>query len=185
MPQVAGLSYRIVGDCWICDDERVRSCKMGQNLRWRIKVLRPEYARYHIQRDKLNIITLSRYVYVALNGHTDYLIRHNCKHSNCINPDHLYESTPSTRQGGDHIATPCLNCFSLKYAKDTNGEKVFCATEAYKNGEDFPLEDAFKNMGLIRALCPCYDHEEGMYWTKRVYQRMRVTLLQSTLPRMA
>ena len=179
---IAGLSYRIDGDHWICDDERVYADHDGKNLKWRLK-LRPEQRPlYHRPHNGPMQISLIRYVYVAVYGYTPYKLWHTCKNSKCINPDHMRVSTPTTRRTGDEShRSICLNCFNLLRVENTHGKLVYCCMNAHKDGEAFPIEEAFANKGLIRPRCPDYEHEDGYHWTSKVYKNMKRNILQPAL----
>jgi len=174
---IAGLSYHIDGECWICDDDRMYH-PLNRGHECRITLFSKERTLFHRPSSKSNEVSLARYIYVRLYGYTSFQVRHTCNISECVNPDHLYESTPSTRrQGTTRGATLCYACFNLL----RNGQTVRCCAEAYKNGEPFPLEDAFKNRGRIRPHCPFYDIEEEESCSGRMYRRLREDVLEPTL----
>ena len=177
---IAGLGYRIDGECWICDDDKVYPNEHGGYTEWRLTVPQDERPLFHKLRSDRSIVSLVRYVYIKINGYTANTIRHRCNHVNCINPEHLYESTPATRQHSDRD-TICLNCFTLVYVKGTDAKMVRCEMGAYNNGLPFPIEKAFENNARLRPRCPDYDPEEGCHWGKRRYKEMKANLLQPTL----
>ena len=174
--EIAGLSYRIENECWICDDERVYSVTHGGYTEWRITLLPTERILYGWHHH----VSIVRYVYVALYGRTENKIRHSCNEMQCINPEHLYNSAHATRISG-YGNTVCLNCFSLHYVKGTGGKMVQCIEEVYKGGKEFPTEDAFKHSGCIRPNCPYYETEEEQHWSIEKYRQMKRNLLQPTL----
>ena len=173
---IAGLEYHIDGECWICDDDRAYASPHIKYQEWRIALRPDEKALYH----KNNYVSLVRYVYIAVYGYTDNVVRHRGKGLKCINPDHLYASEPSTRHEGDRN-TVCLNCFNLMYVENMHGKLVRCVVKAYKDGEAFLVEEALTNKGRIRLWCPFYDTEDGHGWGALRYKEMKANLLQPTL----
>ena len=180
MPTIAGLSYHKEGDCWICDDRRLRATQRKNHIDYRIYPLtQAEKLHFGLSPQRKNI-SIGRFVYLTLNGYTNHQVLRTCGNYACINPDHFRLSTLSTITLSDKDSI-CINCMSLLLDKPSKGKMVYCAAGAYNGGKPFPSTKALENFGHIRPQCILYDpsteHGKGHHWSKEDYEEIKIYFL--------
>ena len=180
MPTIAGLSYHTEGDCWICDDSRLRAISHKNYVDYRIYPLtQEERLRLGLSPQNKNI-SVGRFVYLTVNGYTNYQVRRTCSNYACINPDHFRVSAPSTVKFSDTDSI-CINCMSLLLDKPSRGKMVYCALKAYNDGKPFSNKKALENFGHIRSHCifydPSTDHGNGHHWSRDDYDEIKAYFL--------